>query len=701
MRKPDRQHSRRRVYRTARVASALEALEGRTLLSTYTVTNANDSGSGSLRQAILDANAHGGADTIAFAIGSGAKTINLAKALPSLGDALTLDASTQPGYAGKPLVTLNGAGAGAADGLKITGSGVHVRGLVINRFGGSGILVLGKGSNRIANCYIGTDGTGSAAAPNAAHGVILQSPNNLVGGSRAADRNVISGNGSTGVFLYTAAASGNLVAGNFIGTDASGAAKIGNTKNGVQIDAAAGNVVGGLKAGERNVISGNGRDGVIIVNAGSRLNVVIGNYVGTDATGTKALGNGWYGIEISRPDNVIGGASAGAGNVVSANAYGGIVMYQATSSGNRVQGNFVGTDHTGTRDLGNAGRGIEFTNGAHDNRVGGAKYSERNVVSGNDNGGIGIYSGSKHNLVYGNYVGTNATGTAALGNAKAGVLVTDNAATNLIGGPGVGNVISGNNQGVVLSSGTAPTLVQGNKIGTDASGLKKIANATDGVYVGSSGNQIGGRKRGTGNVISGNGGDGIRVNNSGGNLIARNVIGADATAAVAMSNAKNGILMINTSGSPVRDNIIAFNGGHGVQVASGADNSVVSNSIHGNGGMAINLGWDGANKNDTADGDTGANGLQNHPVLTAAKRSSTSTTVSGTITSKPKTPLYVEIFAHGGRTFVGSVSVTTNASGVASFTLLGGALPVGTTLVATATSPTGSTSEFSPALAVK
>src|SRR6185503_17381216 len=153
-----------------------------------------------------------------------------------------------------------------------------------------------------------------------------------------------------------------------------GAAKIGNARNGVQMEGSPGNVVGGTTAGQRNIISGNGHDGVLVINNGSRLNVIVGNYIGTDATGTKALGNGWYGVEISRPDNVVGGAYAGAGNVVSANVYGGIVLFLSTASGNRVQGNLVGTDYTGMKDLGNVGRGVEMTNGAHDNRVGGAKF---------------------------------------------------------------------------------------------------------------------------------------------------------------------------------------------------------------------------------------------------------------------------------------------------------------------------------------
>src|SRR4051812_26877147 len=113
-----KRHSQRNVSRVYR-ATAIEPLEGRTLMSTYTVTNANDAGAGSLRQAILDANGHKGADTVAFAIGSGAKTIPPASRLPGLDDGTSVDASTQPGYAGKPLITLNGAAAGGGvDGIK-------------------------------------------------------------------------------------------------------------------------------------------------------------------------------------------------------------------------------------------------------------------------------------------------------------------------------------------------------------------------------------------------------------------------------------------------------------------------------------------------------------------------------------------------------------------------------------------------------
>src|SRR5438105_4991490 len=130
---------------------AIETLEQRTLLSTYTVTNANDGGAGSLRAAILSANGNAGADVIKFAVGSGAKTIAPTSALPSISGPTVLDATSQPGYAGKPLIELNGTSAGtSSNGLKVIGGSTTIKGFVINRFGGSGILLMTRGGNKVA-----------------------------------------------------------------------------------------------------------------------------------------------------------------------------------------------------------------------------------------------------------------------------------------------------------------------------------------------------------------------------------------------------------------------------------------------------------------------------------------------------------------------------------------------------------------------
>lgn len=650
-------------------------------MSTYMVTSTADSGAGSLRQAITDANNHAGADAIHFAIGSGAKTITPSKGLPGLGDDTTLDATTQPGFAGKPIIEINGSNAGGADGIRISGSRVTVRGLIINRFGGSGMLVMGKGHNTIAGNWIGTTSNGLGAAGNSAHGILLQSSNNHVGGTSASDRNVVSANGQAGVFLYTSSAQYNVVEGNYVGTDANGAAKLGN-KNGVQMNGAANNIVGGIGASHRNVISGNAQDGVIAVGSGAKLNAIQGNYIGVDATGSKRLGNGWYGVEISRNDNVVGGSALGAGNVISANGKGGVVLFLATASGNRVQGNFIGTDASGTKDLGNTGRGMEFTNGAHDNLVGGDRGSQKNVISGNDNGGVGIYSGSSMNYVQKNYIGTDASGANALGNTGAGITITDSAGTNIIGGRRAGNVVSANNQGIAISSNCKATVIQGNYIGTDVSGTKDLGNTTDGIYASSSGNAIGGKKSGTGNLISGNGGDGIRLANNSGSFVGRNIIGLGAYG-IAIANGGNGVLLSNASGTPVRGNVIACNTGDGVKVSSGSKNAIVSNSIWGNGAMGIRV---------------ATTTKQAGPSISSVKNTGGKTQISGSVTSKANSSLYVEFFATSGdgegKTLIGAINVKCNASGKGSFSLGMNPLNPGTAVTATVTAADGSTSEF-------
>ena len=355
---------------------AIEGLETRTLLSTYTVTNVNDSGSGSLRQAILDSNKHSGADTIRFAIGSGAKTITPRSALPGVMDTTTVDATTQPGYSGKPLIELNGTNVISGPGLIVYGANSTIRGFVINRFGGNGIMLMGRtgyasGGITVEKNYVGTNAAGTSASANKAHGILVQCANNTI------RSNVFSGNGKAGVFLYTAASNRNRVVGNFIGTNAAGTAAVPNVTNGVHNQASHTNTIGGLTAAERNVISGNKQDGILLASHGSAGNKILGNYIGTNAAGTAKIGNGMYGVEISEPNNVVGGTAAGARNVISGNTKSGVALFKATATGIVVQGNYIGTDVTGTRDLGNTGRGVDFTTYAASNTLGGTTAAAR------------------------------------------------------------------------------------------------------------------------------------------------------------------------------------------------------------------------------------------------------------------------------------------------------------------------------------
>ena len=258
--------------------------------------------------------------------------------------------------------------------------------------------------------------------------------------------------------------------GNYIGTDATGTADLGNFSNGVFINGAPGNTIGGTASVARNVISGNA-NGVLIQGSGATANAVEGNYIGTDATGTANLGNLIYGVQINgAPGNTIGGTASGARNVLSGNGSSGVLIENSGATANAVEGNYIGTDATGTADLGNFSYGVFVVN-ASSNTIGGTASGARNIISGNDLYGVFLGSGATSNAVEGNYIGTDATGTADLGNFRNGVFI-ENASSNTIGGTASGarNVISYNDShGVeIRGAGTTGNTVTGNSIHDNA-----------------------------------------------------------------------------------------------------------------------------------------------------------------------------------------------------------------------------------------
>jgi CSLREA domain-containing protein/uncharacterized repeat protein (TIGR01451 family) len=556
---------------------------------TFTVNSTADTDDGSctngnctLREAINRANAVAGTDTIGF---SASGAIAPTSPLPTITDPAVIDA----GISTTKAIELNGTNAGSnADGLRISAGNTVVRGLAINRFNRDGIRLENGGGNTIESNYLGTDPTGSIGRGNSQAIEINNSAGNVVGGSGTGAGNVISGSVGAGIAVQIGlSAMGNQIQGNLIGTDRTGSLSIANGV-GVRLGSP-NNVVGGTTPAARNVISGNG-GGVLIGNLSftdQSGNEVQGNYIGTDATGTVDLGNQGYGVAVLYAGNTIGGAASGAGNVISGNHEG--VDLEATDT--TVQGNLIGTNATGNADLGNDLRGV-LLNQAGGNLIGGVTPGARNVISGNDYAGVQVEGGTG-NRVQGNLVGTDGSGTAALGNSVVGVQV---------------------------------------------------------VYA--SGNTVGGTSPGEGNTIAYNGFDGVLIN--------------------------------------------------GIS-APGTDNRVSSNSIHSNGNLGIDLGNDdGVTANDSGDGDGGLNNLQNYPTLTSATPGS-STTVTGTLDSQPGT-YRLEFFSNAtcdptgfgeGQRFEGSENVTVTG-GPAQFTaVLANTLPLDEFVTATATDASGNTSEFS------
>lgn len=346
-------------------------------LSTFRVTNTDDGGPGSMRQAILDANADAGADAITFSIGSGVRTISPASRLPIITHAVTIDATTQPGFAGLPVIELNGGGR-KSNGTIVQAGNSTVRGLAINRFD-PGITFSVRGGNIIEGNLIGTDVTGTVAQGNSFGVFTIDSPGNTIGGTTAAARNVISGNSVDGVQISESSSSTTTetkVLGNFIGTNVAGTVAVGNGNVGVNIVFLPfNNTVGGTTAGARNVISGNQYDVEIEDSSG---NLVQGNFIGTDATGSSALGssgivrrNGVYisGVDEPTRGNTIGGTTASTRNIISGQTFQGVLIASSEAAENLIQGNYIGTDVSGTLDLGNQQGGVNVEGFANDNTI--------------------------------------------------------------------------------------------------------------------------------------------------------------------------------------------------------------------------------------------------------------------------------------------------------------------------------------------
>ena len=411
----------------------------------FNVTNTNDSGSGSLRQAIMDANSMGGG-TIAFDIlpHGVVHTISPLTALPTITQSVLIDGYTEQGTTQNTnpptmginavlLIELSGVNSGSNfGGLTINAPNCTVRGLVINRFVGDGIRVCTDG-NLFEGNFIGTNpagttafGNGSGAVGGIVFGFCGTPANCTIGGTTPAARNLISGNVGNGIALGSG--SGNTVQGNLIGTDITGTLALGNSLVGVTSGGGISNaLIGGTTVAARNNISANNR-GIALASSSSN-NTVQGNFIGTDVTGTVALSNsnGGVSLDTGSANDVIGGLTTTPGtppgNLISGNSGNFGVDLGTDVHGTLVQGNIIGADITGTQPLGNL---IGIHNGGHDNTVGGTAANARNIIAFN-----GTMCGAP------NFIGVSVSGDTSINNAILGNSIFSN------GGLGIDLIVNG------------------------------------------------------------------------------------------------------------------------------------------------------------------------------------------------------------------------------------------------------------------
>ena len=447
-----------KAFRTVVVLAAWLAAAS-ALANTYTVTSTADSGAGSLRQAILDANANPGADTIEFNIvGSGVQTIAPASALPAITDGVTIDGYTQPGSSpnthavGEGLDTvlrieIDGTAAGP-NGLVVQAQDVTIRGLAINRFAGYQIEASGYPYNTanlvVEGCFLGTTSDGLHAS-GTGPGVAATHLNFRIGGLTPAARNLIA----TEVHLTGA----GVAQGNLVGTDAAGLrAAAPGTPSGRGVYLYGGNAVtfGGTDPNAGNVVAGFD-EGLRLESAAS---TVQGNYFGVDAGLTGVIPSGSTGIAVVSA-GLIGGSGPGEGNIIGGWETGVQIGHPVT-----FQGNAVGTDSTGTRNLGNRINGIYVTSSILS--IGGINPGESNLIAYNGWAGVLVYSFSKKVTIRGNRIfengfgGTPAGGFQGIGIDLASAIGPDGATANDPGDGDAGSGAANDFQNFPLIASAAP-----------------------------------------------------------------------------------------------------------------------------------------------------------------------------------------------------------------------------------------------------
>lgn len=614
----------------------------------FVVTNRSDSGPGTLRQKIFDANTSPASPhRITFNLPS-PFTISPSNSFNVITNNILIDGSTQPGYAGTPIIRLTGTNAATSVvGLTFASSGGGVRGLRIEQFDDSaGVVLLGR-SNVVEGCHIFSNSIGVSIGAIPTFTAVYA----RVGGVAVSNRNVISGNSDVGIYITTPMGR-SLVQGNYIGLDPGGTLSYSHTNNftGVLIVDSPSNTIGSAAAGARNIISGNRGEGVKLLGSEARNNRIDSNYIGTDAAGVNAVSN-HTAIFINRApsntitDNVLSGNNTGlfindsnaVGNTVSqnligvitngaalpnlngviinaprnmlfyntisANIFSGVDLNQQVTTHNELYGNIIGLAPDGITVRSNHQYGVVVQNGASSNSIGVTTpfFFDRNVISGNGQGGVYISgTGSVGNVVAYNRIGTDSSGNLARGNKNYGVRVVDARATWIgdnFTGPSSANQISGNNgSGIDLfGSQTRDTRIEYNLIGLNAAGTGVVAGSqSTGVSIGSGANYSIGPGR---NYIAGHAARGVYVGGFPTNVtIQNNVVGANTSATVRLPNG-TGVEIYQVDGISVYDNVISGNVSNGIlAVGSDVHDLIIGGNLiglNGTGSGAVSNGLNG------------------------------------------------------------------------------------------------------------
>lgn len=591
----------------AALLCAAMILSNKIFATDYIVTNTADSGEGSLRQAITSASSNYiGSSNIYFNIPTtdanynaenGTFTINILSELPYLivvGN-INIDATTQTNNVGDtnpygPEIVLDGGNRNLQTCFRLASANNSIKGFAIGGFQYA-ILFFGANGGLVSNCHIGIDATGTEAFSNT-YGI------GISGGSYGSydlgyahniniTDNIISGNTIAGIALI--GVENNTITGNKIGTDRTGTLSVPNNQGIYLSSASHNNTIGGNAESKRNILSGNTNAAIVVESSGSRNNIVSGNYIGTDITGTNPLSN-HYGIIVMTNANAnrIGGTTPAERNIISANTEIGIYIESADS--NVVCGNYIGTDVTGMQTFAFEGtdsliqaNGVEINTTGKCNIIGGHTPEERNIISGNRVYGCIYYGNCHHNNICGNYIGTDASGEIALPNAT-GICVDGSSHQNIM----ENNVLSGNRSyGLfIVTRGTDENIFRGNLVGTNAQGTTALPNDVGLMLAADAkGNMIGGENDSDRNIFSGNLYAGIEVTDQGteNNIIRGNFIGVDISGNSALPNSNGIIVSALTKHLEISDNVISANSDFGLVITDRADSITVAGNKIGTG----------------------------------------------------------------------------------------------------------------------